>query len=208
MEPLIVFLIVFVPMGWLMWRMLQSTRDSIGSRSPLKVNRVYETTAWSFFVSFESFYALHALLFGGFSAYCVIFVRFATPNPELGRLLMSLLGLIVTGLGIMIVAVDLNHWKFARHITIETFPKEHELEVHLKDFTLRLKDGDIDRIVVYSNNTRLNLGFVSYYLANGGHFALPFKTKGMRAIQEYFKNVRVEYRIQRIPLIPVTDRLD
>lgn len=150
METLIVILIVFIPMGWLMWRMLRFTRNSIGSRSPLKVSRVYKTTACSFFVSFESFNALHAFLFGGFIAYCVIFVPFATPNPELGRLLMSLLGLLVTGLGIMTAAVDLNHWKFAKHITIETFPKEHELEVHFKDVTLRLKDGDIARIEVSS----------------------------------------------------------
>lgn len=203
METLVIFLIIFLPMGWLIWRMIRFTRDTIGTNSPMKVQRIYRTTMRSFFVRSDYLFVLMGLIMFGVFMHAVFFARFSTPYPEIGRAVIFLLSLASLAVPAMIVSVDLNHWPYSRGVVITSFPEVHQLEIELSDAVLVLKNGDISRIQVFHNNGKLQLGFAVFYLTGGDHFILPFKTEGMWVVQEYFKGLPVEYFDRLVPLIRI-----
>lgn len=209
MGTFVVFLIVFLPMGWLLWRMLRYTRDTIGTNSPLKVQRVYRTTFRSFFVRADYIFVIIGLLMFWVLMQAVLVSRFSPPYPELGRAMLAALALIMLGVPVVILAVDFNHWPYANGVTITTFPEEHQLELELPDAVLTLQEGDITHIDVYHNNGKVQLGFAVYHLASGAHFILPFNTEGRWVIEEYFKGIPVTWTnrfLFRIPARPETER--
>jgi uncharacterized membrane protein YesL len=201
MGTLLVFLIVFLLMGWLIWRMLRFTRDTVGTNSPLKVQRIYQTTFRSFFVRIDSLFVAIFLVVGVVMINAVLFATFSGTGPVIARTMLLIVSLVILGLAAVILAVDFNHWPYARGVVITTFPEEHELEIQLPDVTLRLREGDIRKISLYHNNGKLQLGFAQFQLNNGDTFLLPFNTEGLGVIQEYFKGIPVEEHLRHVPLI-------
>lgn len=201
METLFIFALIFVPMGWLMWRMLRFTRDTIGTHSPLKVQRIYYTSLRSFFPFLDYVFVVTMLIFGAVILYAVIFARFSMSDPWLARISMLLVTPLPLGIASLVTIVDINHYTYVGHVTITTFPDWHEMEITVNGQVRRLKDGDIERIEIIHNNSKLQLGFAQYHLRDGDWFVLSLRTKGIWVIQEYFKNVPVEYTISAYPLI-------
>lgn len=201
METLFIFALIFVPVGWLMWRMLRFTRDTIGTHSPLKVQRIYHTSLRSFFPILDYLFVVTMLIFGAAVLYAVIFARFSMSNPWLARISMLLVIPLPFGLAILVTIVDISHFIYVGRVTISTFPDWHELEITFNGQIRRLRDGDLERIEIIHNNAKLQLGFARYYLRDGDWFILSLRTKGIWVIQEYFKTVPVEYSISTYPLI-------
>lgn len=202
METVIVFLLIFLPFAWGMWRLLRHTRDTIGANSPVKVKRVYQIQPWSYFVTFDN---LMLCLMGGLG---VLFLKGAFTFyfvPEsgaiIGRLIMFILGMLFLGFGLVIILLDLNHWKYVDEAVIETFPEEHELEITFGGSKLRLKNGDIIKMMVTGRQGKMPITYTTYYLANGDHFILPHKMPGAWVIEEYFKKIPVEYKRKVFPFI-------
>lgn len=122
----------------------------------------------------------------------LVLIRFA-------MLIASVLFLVA---GLLILAVEVNHWYYAKDITIETFPESHELEIAFKEVVLRLKCDDIEKLVVFHNNNhKMPLGYAKCYLTNGDHFIVPNYTRGEWVILEYFKKIPVEYIVRRFPFV-------
>ncbi|HEV7381476.1 MAG TPA: hypothetical protein VGN64_16880 [Dyadobacter sp.] len=201
MGTLLVFLVVFLPIGWFLWRMLRYTRDTIGTNSPLKVQRIYHTTFQSIFIRIDYILVVICAFMGGVFIYAALFSTFSGLDPITGRTILFVMSSIVLSLAAVILVVDLNHWPYTRGVVITTFPDEHELDVQLPDATFRIKKGDIRKISIYHNNARLQLGFAQYHLQNGDSFLLSFRTEGLEVIQEYFKGIPVEEFVYHIPLI-------
>ncbi|WP_353722866.1 hypothetical protein [Dyadobacter sp. 676] len=204
METLIVFLIVFVPFGWFMWKVLRYTRDTIGRNSPMKVSRFYETSAWWYFVRMDNLFVFYALFVGVFLYKISLFGYFSytVDYQTLIRFGMFVASVFFLAFGLLTLALKLNHWYYVKDITIETFPEKHELEIAFKDVVLRLQDGDIEKMVLYHNNNhKMPLGYAKCYLTNGDHFIIPNYTRGDWVIGEYFRKIPVEYVVQRFPFI-------
>jgi uncharacterized membrane protein YesL len=201
MGTLLVFLVVFFPMGWLLWRMLRFTRDTIGTNSPLKVQRIYQTTFRSFFVRMDYLFVAICLVMGVVMINAALFASFSGPDPVIGRALLFIISFLFLCLAAIILIIDLNHWPYARGVVITTFPDEHELDIQLPDATLRIREGDIRKISIYRNSAKLQLGFTQFHLNNGDSFLLSFRTEGLEVIQEYFKGIPVEEFVQYVPLI-------
>lgn len=203
METLIIFLGVFLPVGWGIWRLVRVTRDTIGTNSPVKVKRIYQAGTWDFFVNFDT------VILGLFGITAPFFLRSAftiqvSPedfHPWVGRLMLFALGCLLIGMNLFIISITLNHWKYADGVVIETFPDKHELEITFGDSKRRLKEGDISRVLVTSNEAKMRITFMTYYLTNGDHFILPEKMPGAWVIQEYFKKVPTEFKRKRFPFI-------
>lgn len=121
--------------------------------------------------------------------------------PVLARTTILLGSACSVGLGIFILSLDLNHWKYVNGVVIETFPEEHELEITFTDVTLRLKDGDIERVLITSNDGKMRVAYMTYYLSSGDHFILSDKMPGTWVIHEYFKKIPTEYRKTQFPFI-------
>lgn len=204
MGTLLVFLIVFIPMGWVFWRLLRFTRNTIGTNSPLKVQRIYQTTFRSFFVRLESVFVLICLFMGFVILKASLFATFSGPDPMIGRTILIISGFALLCTGMFTLVIDLNHWPYARGVVITTLPDEHELDIQLPDTTLRIKEGDIRKITMYHNEGKLQHGFAQFQLNNGNSFLLPFKTEGIWVINEYFKGIPMENHIQHVPLIRTT----
>ncbi|TLV00361.1 hypothetical protein [Dyadobacter luticola] len=201
MGTLLVFLVVFLPMGWLLWRMLRYTRDTIGTNSPLKVQRIYYTTFQSIFLRIDCLFALMCAFIGIIIINAALFSTFSGPDPLIGRTILFVISFVFLCIAAVILVVDLNHWPYARGVVITTFPDEHELDIQLPGRTLRIKEGDIHKISIYHNNGKLLLGFTQFHLKNGDSFLLSFRTEGLGVIQEYFKGIPVEEFVRHVPLI-------
>ncbi|GGH52195.1 hypothetical protein GCM10007423_56360 [Dyadobacter endophyticus] len=205
METLIIFLGVFVPVGWGIWRLVRHTRDTIGTNSPVKVKRNYQIDAWAYFLTFDNAFLCLVLIAGSFFLVAAFTIPMApdTGYPFVGRLLLFSLSCIMIGLSLYVLLIDANHWKYAEGVIIETFPEEHELELTFGDSRLRLKEGDITRVLITSNEgAKMPITYTTYYLANGDYFILPYKMPGAWVIQEYFKKIPTEFKRKRFPFIP------
>jgi hypothetical protein len=201
MGTFLVFLVVFLSMGWLLWRMLRFTRDTIGTNSPLKVQRIYHTTFRSFFVGMDYLFVVICAFMGVVIINAALFASSSGPDAVTVRVFLLILAFVILGMVAITLVIDLNHWPYARGVVITTFPDEHELDVQLPDATLRIRDGDIRKIRIYHNNAKLRLGFTQFYLNNGDSFLLSFRTEGWEVIQEYFKGIPVEEFVQYVPLM-------
>lgn len=205
METLIIFLGVFVPVGWGIWRLVRHTRDTIGTNSPVKVRRIYRIGGWAYFLTFDNAFLCLMLIAGSFFLVAAATIPMASDigYPLIGRLLLFSLGSILIGIALYLLLIDVNHWKYADGVIIETFPEEHELEITFSDTKLRLEEGDIARVLITSNNgAKMPITYRTYYLTNGDYFILPDKMPGAWVIQEYFKKIPAEFKHKRFPFIP------
>lgn len=203
MHTLIIFLIIFASFGWVMWGLLRFTRNTIGENSPLKVSRVYRIAARPYFLKFENFFAVFCIVFGLFLFRVVLTSRMGADItfPELTRGVLLVVAALFAALGVVILSIDLNHWKYVNGVVLETFPEEHELEITLTETKLRLKEGDIVRVLITSNDAKMRISFMTYYLTNGDYFILSDKMPGVWVIHEYFKKIPAEYKHKVFPFI-------
>ena len=203
METVIVFLVVFIPVVWGIWRMLLFTRDTIGRNSPLKTFRTYKTTPWSFFVRMDPLAGLGAFLFSGYLFNVALFGYIPPEEHEvLSRIFLFVLAFLMITIGIFVFALYSNHWRYAKGIIINTFPDTHELEIAFPDVRFRLNSNNIERVREYNNdNVKLPLICTEYFLTNGDHFIISAKANGAWVIQEYFKSAAVEVINQKTSFI-------
>ncbi|WP_019944754.1 hypothetical protein [Dyadobacter beijingensis] len=203
METLIIFLGVFLPVAWGIWRLVQYTKDTIGTNSPVKVKRTYRAKSWTYFATFDNVMLYLVGMIGFFLVRGTFTFHFVPENNAfIGRIFVFTVGALLVGGSLCMLLIDLNHWKYARGVVIETFPERHELEITFEDAKLRLKEGDIVRILVTGQITKMHITYTTFHLDNGHHFILPYKMPGIWVIQEYFKKIPTEFRHKRFPFIP------
>ena len=202
METIIVFLLIFLPFAWGIWRLLRHTRDTVGTNSPVKVKRIYQIKPWAYFTTFDNAMMCMGVGMGFLFLRGAFTFHFVPESGDIvGRIIAFVLGALLFGLGLVIILVDLNHWKYVDDAIIETFPEEHELEMTFGDTKLRLRNGDIIKMVVTGRQGKMPITYTTYYLANGDYFILPHKMPGAWVIQEYFKKIPTEFKYQRFPFI-------
>jgi hypothetical protein len=203
METVIIFLGVFLPVGWGICQLVKHTRDTIGTNSPMKVKRIYRISGWAYFLTFDN--AMFVAFGGmGFMLLTGAFISHFVPetNAIIGRIFLFSVGAIIIGISLGTLLIHINHWKYTDGVIMETFPDEHELELTFGDSKLRLKEGDITRVLVTSNNgAKMPITYTTYFLANGDHFILSYKMPGTWVVKEYFKKIPTEYKYKRFPFI-------
>lgn len=202
METLIIVLGVLVPVGWGIWWLVQHTKNTIGTNSPLKVKRIYQINSWLYFLTLDN---AAFVVFGGMGVMLLMgaFVFHFVPetNALPGRVFVFSVGAIIVGVSLGTLLIHINHWKYTEGVIIETFPEEHELEITFGDTKLRLRESDIEKIRITGQQSKMNITYTTYFLRNGDHFILSYKMPGAWVIREYFKKIPVEYKHKRFPFI-------
>lgn len=201
MNTFLIFLFVFGLFGWCIWKLLNFTKNTIGDNSPLKVVRVYQIAEWQYFMKFESLFIYYMLVFGLLMMKASFFIHTSVLNLFLSRLLIFGFGLAMLAVCFLYLTLDINYWKYTRDIILETNPVDHELNLHFPDRTVILRDGDIEKVLITSNEVKMRFSYMTYFLKNGDQFILSDKMPGIEVIQEYFKKIPVEYRKERFPYI-------
>lgn len=190
MGTLLLFLFVFGLFGWGIWRLLRLTRDTVGENSPLKVRRVYQVSKRRYFLGFYGIMGFISLVLGIAFLFVIIKVPPSTDlvHPIFFHLLLFLIFAGNIGLGVLAFALLLNHWPYARGVSITTNPADHSLELRLRDQVLTLREGDIERIELMAHKARMGLSYRIYYLADGDRFLLPDSVR-WDIIDEYFPKI-------------------
>lgn len=185
------FLFIFGLFGWGIWRLLRLTRDTVGENSPLKVQRVYQVSKRRYFLGFYGIMGFISLLLGIAFLFVIIRVPLTSNITHLifFHFLLFLIFAGSTGLGVLAFALLLNHWTYARGVSITTNPADHSLEIRLRDRVLTLREGDIERIEMVVHKARMGSSYQIYYLANGDRFLLPDRVPGWNVIGEYFPKI-------------------
>lgn len=99
------------------------------------------------------------------------------------------------------MAIDLNHWRYAKDVVITTLPEQHSIELKMGDTELVLKEGDIQAVHEYYNDGKLRKAYWEYQLANGDSFVLPDAVEGVWVINEYFKKIPAASTTEMFPFI-------
>jgi len=203
MDTFLIFLFVFGLFGWCIHKLLIFTSDTVGSNSPLKVIRVYQISAWSYFTKFDNLFIYYLLPVAGFMFYLGLNAVF---HPDVNYPLAARIGifgvsLLMLAIPIQYLILDINHWAYTENVTIRSNPGQHEIDIRFDDQTITLRNGDIERIEMFSNNSKIRISYHTYHLQNGDHFILSDRMPGAWIIREYFKKVPVEYYTKRFPYI-------
>lgn len=201
MDTFLIFVFVFGIFGWCIWKLLNYTRNTIGENSPLKVVRVYQIQDWQYFLKLENLVIYYILPLGFLFTNAAFTVVSSDISLPLTRLLLFSLSLMVFSACALYLILDINHWKCVRNVTLETNPTAHELYLHFPDHMLTLREGEIERIIVTSNEAKMRFSYQTYFLKNGEQFILSDKMPGVEVIHEYFKKIPTEYRHERFPYI-------
>ena len=106
-------------------------------------------------------------------------------HPVFLYFLLFLIVAGITGLGVLAFALLLNHWPYARGVSITTHPTDHSLEIRLRDRVLTLREGSIERIEAVVHKARMGSSYRIYYLTNSDRFLLPDRVR-WDIIDEYF----------------------
>ena len=203
MDTFVIFSCVFGLFALCMWGLLLYTKNTVGSNSPLKVVRVYQIQDWQYFTKLDTLLSCYAIYvsFFGLKVTATTEISPSENYPWLIYLILVLLPIILLGMGIFSLTLTWNHWKYTKGVVLTTNPELHELNLNFAGHQLILRDGDLEKIVVVSNASKLRFCYYTYYLTNGGHFSLSEKMPGIWVIQEYFKKVPVESRHDWYPYI-------
>lgn len=201
MDTFLIFAFVFGISGWGIWRLLIYTRDTIGENSPLKVVRVYQIAEWQYFLKFENLF-IYYLLGASLLILKAAFSTFTSEiNLALTRLILFAFGMIPLGACVFFLILDINHWKSIRNVILETDPEAHELHLYFPYQTITIRNGDLEKVIVTSNEARARITYMTYFLKNGQRFVLSDKMPGIEVILEYFKKTPIEYRKDAFPYI-------
>ncbi|MEO6281790.1 MAG: hypothetical protein ABIN80_19370 [Dyadobacter sp.] len=201
MDTFLIFVFVFGIFGWCIWKLLNYTKNTIGDNSPLKVVRVYQISELGYFLKLENLIIYYILPLGFMFIKAAFTVVSSDISLPLTRLLLFGLSSMVFSACALYLILDINHWKYVRNVTLETNPTAHELYLHFPDYTLTLRDGDIERVIITSNEAKMRISYLTYFLKNGEQFILSDRTPGIEVIHEYFKKILIEYRKERFPYI-------
>jgi len=203
MDTFSVFLFVFGIFGWCIWKLLEFTKDTIGENSPLKVERIYQTTAFQYFATLENGLIYYMVIQAGM--FFRLLFRMEVHGSQHLAWLSYLLVFIVFAMLLFLVVLYLwllvNHWKYTENVVISTYPESHEIEINLDGRIVKLKKDNVDRIRIVRTNTKLNFSYLTYYLTDGDFLVLSDRMDGSWVIQEYFKNAPVKYEVKRFPYI-------
>jgi hypothetical protein len=201
MDTFLIFVFVFGIFGWCIWKLLNYTRNTIGENSPLKVVRVYQISELGYFLKFENLFIYYLAGAGLLITKASFSIHTSVFDLVLTRLLIFSFGLLMLSACAFYLILNINHWKYVRNITLETDPTAHELYLHFPDHTLTLREGDIEMVVITSNEAKMRFSYLTYFLKNGEQFILSDKMPGVEVIHEYFKKIPIEYRHERFPYI-------
>jgi len=203
MDTFFVFVFVFGIFGWCIWKLLHYTRDTIGENSPLKVERVYQTTSFAYFATFENSliycFVIQAGMF--FKLLFTMEVHGSQHLAWLAYLLIFIIFALLLLVAVWYLSLLVNHWKYTENVIISTSPETRLIEINLQGRIITLSEYNIGRIQVVYTNSKLNFGYLTYYLTDGNHFILSDRMNGFWVIQEYFKNAPVKYEVKRFPYI-------
>ena len=203
MDTLFIFSFVFGIFGWCIWQLLQFTRDTIGENSPLKVKRIYTSTTFRYFVTIENFVIYYMTILAGMF-FKLLFTMEVHVSHHMAWLVYLLIFVIFASLLFMVIlylSLLVNHWKYTENVVIETRPETHQVEVNLQGRIIRLSEENIERIQIVHTNSKLNFGYLTYYLVGGDFFILSSRMDGFWVIQEFFKKTSVKYEMKRFPYI-------
>jgi hypothetical protein len=201
MDTFLIFVFVFGIFGWCIWKLLKFTKNTIGENSPLKVVRVYQIAELQYFLKLENLLIYYISPLGFLFTKVAFTVVSSDISMPLTRLLLFSMGLMFFLACGLYLILDINHWKYTRNVTLETNPATYELDLRFEDQTLTIREGDLEKIVVASNEGKIRFTYFTYYLKNGDHFILSDRMPGNWVIGEYFKNIPLEYRHERFPYI-------
>ncbi len=203
MDTFLIFFFIFGTAGFCIWRLLLFSKDRYGENSPLKISRTYETDALEYFTGFDH---LIAYPFG----ILVIVFMFLFIKPTITQsthytwyvyLIIFLTGAICLYAFTYLMIFHFHYWDFTKNITFTTNPSDHAIHLNVQGKEIVLKNGDIEKIVYTSNNTKMHFAYSRYYLINGETFVLTDQTPGLWVIQEYFKRIPVEFCYELFPFI-------
>lgn len=203
MDAFLLFFFIFGIAGFCIWRLLIFSKERYGTNSPLKIVRTYEITAWEYFTRIDNLVMLP------FPIMALLFLRLIFTmevKVEVGQIWLVYVVMIVVVLMLSYISayhiiLNLNYWKLTENVSITTNPEDHTLLIDIQGKEIVLREGDIEKIRMVANSSKIYFSYFKYYLRNGDTFTLTDRTPGIWAIGDYFKRIPVEYEYKLFPFI-------
>jgi hypothetical protein len=203
MDAFLLFFFIFGIAGFCIWRLLIFSKERYGTNAPLKMARTYKITGWEYFTRIDNLVMLP------FPIMAILFLRLIFTmevKVEAGQvwlvyLVMASVLLMLFYISAYHIILNLNYWQFTKDASITTSPDDHTLFIDIQGKEFVIREGDIEKVLMVANSSKLYFSYFKYYLTNGDTFTLTDRTPGIWAIGDYFKRIPVEYEYKLFPFI-------
>ena len=161
----ILFVLVFVPFGWFMVRVLQYTEETVGKDAPLHRKRSYQFSAYQYFVTFIKVLEAQLLIMMPVLAFIVIHVSIR--QEQFLCLLFVPFFLAFSGFLGFYFYFDWQYWTITRHVVLTLNPEDQSITIDSPAQYMVLTPETIIRIEHHRhkiNNAKNPLADYGYYL--------------------------------------------
>ncbi|GAB3895716.1 hypothetical protein GCM10028803_12520 [Larkinella knui] len=208
-----VFLItvsVLAPFGWVIYKLLRYSAQTIGDESPLVIVVTYEIEDWEYFVSFNFFFLLFFTLINLFFLYAAVFFQISAAAVSWHwfiRLCFLASSVYALWWCVLLFRLEWQYWLITKGKTITLDPTDKSLEIATSQETVRLTAADVDEVEKHApglNSGKMVAGYQYFIfkLKDGRRVYLNHNKSYLDfAIDDYFKTVPTQRISHKIPWI-------
>ncbi|WP_460910142.1 hypothetical protein [Spirosoma areae] len=163
--------LVFLPFGWFMLRMLRFTNETVGEDSPVYRERTYQFSASQYFGQFTKL--LLAFLIIGMPILVYVMIKVAIQQDQFIGLLFAFFFSVFVLFLTFFFYVDWLYWIITRNISITFNPFQSSLTIHSLKGSICLTTDNLSRIeehLTKSSNSKYvfdRYGYILFYTTDG-----------------------------------------
>lgn len=205
MSVLLIFLIVFIPLGLYIWRMLVFTKNTVGENSPFERVRTFSGQ------SLKGIY--FDLMVTGYLSVISVFligvIFYAFQNTHQWIIPKPFAYLLLSGFTFFIAYVIIVQWviirdyrKFGPRYDFTFYPEDRSILLHQHNRIIRHED--IQKIEMVTNDhSKLLRYYIRYILNDGFSFIVVDYHPAASLLREFLKTDKVpfSYQVTNLPLI-------
>lgn len=207
MAVLLVFALVFLPVGWFIWRMLRYTAQTVGNESPLNTTLTRSYSFLSHFFGGNSFFALLFAIQGFMFLSLIPGMRWPDNYPWAAISLMTFIIVMMLGMAGFLYWMQWQYWLIIRNKVVTYVPELLQIYVEQDSETWLLSEESVQKI---ENHTAApdagkfvrSYGYFVFHLKSGQIVTLSETFFGWPEImQRYLGRVPLEIFYYKIPTV-------
>lgn len=202
MNVLFIFLAVFIPFLYFVWKLIVYTRNTVGGNSPFAIAKTYKGELTRFNMLEVTFLVLQVC----FSIGLIIIVLLAAMDfdPVVGMacLVIVCLAIFILYQSIVFLVTIRDHWLNDRKYTVTLFPEGRR--VVLENQQISFSAEDVQSVTIVSNgHLRFNKSYYHFKLANANPFVISTSHPVMDVLVDFLrlKDDKFTYEQDFLPLI-------
>jgi|GEM_PF-5235088 len=202
MNVLFIFLAVFVPFLYLVWRLIVYTRNTIGENSPFAIAKTYKGRLSRLDKLEVTFLVLQLCFFIGLIIIVLLAALDFDPFVGMACLVIVCLAIFILYQSIVFLVTIRDHWLNDRMYTITLLPEGRRVVLETQQISFSAED--VQSVTIVSNgHSRFNKSYYHFKLADANPFVISTTHPVMDVLVDFLrlKGDKYTYEQDFLPLI-------